>query len=99
MLPQAALLPQIQLSGRVEAMTSEQRDLVRYLSSTETSKPTLQEFFLRSLAERANTRKELIEVLDACIEAEARLRFAEWRLEELRLKAAEEERTLNVECA
>lgn len=69
------------------------RDLIRYLS-TEASKNSLQEFKLRNHAERRNTIKELLEVIDECIEAEARIRFAEYKLEELRLKAAEEEKTL-----
>lgn len=53
-----------------------------YLSSA--SKPSLQEVLIRSLAERQNGLKEMAELIEEIVDAEATARFAEYKLADMR---------------
>lgn len=53
-----------------------------YLSSA--SKLSLQEVLIRSLAERQNGLKEMAELIEEIVDAEATARFAEYKLADMR---------------
>lgn len=56
--------------------------LIQFLRGS--SEITLQTMLLNSCADRANKMKQMVELLDEIVDAEAVIRFAEWKLQESR---------------
>ncbi len=62
------------------------KPMLEYLATC--SKVSLESFELARLNERANLRKEMVELLDELIEVDIQARIAEWLLTQRRLQAA-----------